>query len=326
MTWQKILAQGFQSATELLQFLQLDPALASQGAEQSFKTRVPQGFARRMRPGDPRDPLLLQVLAQAQELMEVAGYDQDPLEEAAVNRQTGLLHKYQGRVLLTLTGSCAINCRYCFRRHFPYQDNNPGRQGWQAALDYIAAEPSIHEVILSGGDPLLAADKTLADMLDRLAQIEHVNTLRIHSRIPVVFPERLDADFIALWQDRPWQKLMVLHCNHPQELHESMLPALRALKGAGFWLLNQSVLLAGINDQVDTLVELSHRLFAYGVLPYYLHLLDKVSGAAHFDTPLATAKTLFAALQQQLPGYLVPRLVREIPGEGSKTWVALNLD
>lgn len=319
LSWQKILAQGFTSASDLLSFLELPIINGSLLAEQQFSSRVPLGFAKRMQKGNPKDPLLLQVLAVEDELKDEEGYDVDPLIELNTIPLKGLIHKYHGRVLLTLTGVCAINCRYCFRRHFPYQGNNPGRSGWAEICDYIAKDPSITEVILSGGDPLLAADVVLAELIQRLECIPHLHTLRIHSRIPVVFPERIDKGLIALLATTRFRKVVVLHCNHPQELDENVRQACVDLQQVGCLLLNQSVLLKDINDNAATLAALSQSLFAYGVMPYYLHVLDKVKGAAHFDLPFATAQALYQQLQTLLPGYLLPRLAREEPGKSSKT-------
>ena len=319
--WQKKLAQGFASAAELLAFLHLPASLADGLAEKQFKTRVPRGFAARMQPGNRYDPLLLQVLAVGEELQITDGFIADPLVEVAVTPLSGLIHKYHGRVLLTVAGACAVNCRYCFRRHFPYQENNPGRAGWQQAIDYIAKDPCIHEVILSGGDPLLATDQVLASLLTQLAAIPHLHTLRIHTRIPVVLPERINESFINLLATNRLHKVVVLHCNHAQELDAQVMDACAALRQIGCHLLNQSVLLAGVNDNAQILAELSERLFACGVLPYYLHLLDKVQGAAHFDVSLDEAVIIFRQLQSLLPGYLVPRLAREEAGKSNKTLV-----
>jgi EF-P beta-lysylation protein EpmB len=319
LTWQKILAQGFSSAKELLQFLQLPLELYSKQAEQSFATRIPLSFAKRMQAGNPQDPLLLQVLASPWEEQQHSQYEKDPLQEKSSTRIPGLLHKYQGRVLLILTGSCAINCRFCFRRHFPYQDNNPGREGWQAAIDYIRADSSIREVILSGGDPLLATEALLTPLIEALDSIPHLQYLRFHSRIPVVLPERINEALLALLMRCSLKKIMVLHCNHPQEIDDTVQEACYALAESGCQLLNQSVLLQGVNDDPTTLAQLSQRLFDCKVLPYYLHLLDKVAGTAHFDLPLEKALAIYRALQAQLPGYLLPRLAREEPGKNSKT-------
>lgn len=320
LSWQKILAQGFSSSKELLNFLELPDSFASTVAETQFSSRIPLSYAMRMQKGNPKDPLLLQVLAAPEELNFHPEYSNDPLEESNSNPLKGLIHKYHGRVLLTLTGVCAVNCRYCFRRHFPYQQNNPGKEGLRAILEYIENDNNIHEVILSGGDPLLASDHTLSFLLEALNQIPHVKTLRIHTRIPIVFPERIDNPFLKVLSTTSLQKVLVVHCNHAQELADkSVVQALRDLKSIGCFLFNQSVLLAGVNDSVDTLASLSHALFENQIVPYYLHVLDKVQGAAHFDIPWEQAQTLYQQLQHLLPGYLVPKLVCEIPGKYSKT-------
>jgi EF-P beta-lysylation protein EpmB len=322
LSWQKILATGFSTVTELLRFLEIPVAsVDSLAAEQQFATRVPRGFAHRMQKGNLTDPLLLQVLASAEELLPVAGFVQDPLQEEKTNIQKGLVHKYSGRVLLTVTGVCAVNCRYCFRRHFPYQENNLGRAGWDGVLQYIADDSSIHEVILSGGDPLLASDSTLQGLIRALENIPHVHTLRIHSRVPVVLPERIQTQLCDMLAHSRLNIVVVLHVNHANELNDDVYEACARLRAVQCHLLNQSVLLKGVNDSDDALVALSERLFVFGILPYYLHLLDKVQGAAHFEVEEPQAKQLFQALQQRLPGYLVPRLVREIAGEKSKTWM-----
>ncbi|HAZ7572950.1 EF-P beta-lysylation protein EpmB [Legionella sp. PATHC032] len=318
LSWQKILAQGFTSTTDLLDFLELPRSEGNLFAEKQFPSRIPLGFANRMQKGNLQDPLLLQVLAKGDELAEAEDYVIDPLSESNTLIK-GLLHKYHGRVLLTLTGVCAVNCRYCFRRHFPYQANNPGRRGWKEVCAYIANDPSITEVILSGGDPLLAANLVLEELLQSLEEISHVHTLRIHTRIPIVLPERIDKGLLNLLTNTRFKKVVVVHCNHPQELDESVLQACSDLKKTGCYLLNQSVLLAGINDDALILSRLSHALFDYGIMPYYLHLLDKVKGSAHFDMPFLRARSIYHQLQSLVPGYLLPRLVREEPGRSSKT-------
>lgn len=319
LSWQKILAQGFKSASELLMFLNLPVSMGDQQSEQQFSTRVPLSFAERMQKGNPLDPLLLQVLATQQELMPAAAYNTDPLDESHHNPVPGLIHKYHGRVLLTVTGVCAVNCRYCFRRHFPYQQNNPGREGFNKIIDYINNDSNIKEVILSGGDPLLASDTTLKELIQKLEQIPHVITLRIHTRIPVVLPERIDTNFMSLLSTTPLKKVIVLHCNHPQELNNSAVKiVLKSLVEAQCVLLNQSVLLAGINDNPDVLASLSYRLFDNHILPYYLHILDKVQGAAHFDLDIQKVRLIYQQLQELVPGYLLPRLVQELSGKLSK--------
>lgn len=319
--WQNELADLIRSPAELIELLELDRAQlpAALAAGKDFELRVPRAYAARIRKGDPNDPLLRQVLPLGDELVGAPGYSSDPLGEAEANPYPGLIHKYHGRVLLIVSGSCAINCRYCFRRHFPYQDNNPGRTRWQSALDYIAADPSISEVIYSGGDPLNAPDRQLQWLTERVADIAHVRRLRIHSRLPVVLPNRIDESCLEWMTGHRLETSLVIHSNHAQELDSSVAEALARLKQVGITLLNQTVLLKGVNDSAIALRELSERLFSCGVLPYYLHLLDKVAGAQHFDLPLKTAVELHRQLEAELPGYLVPKLVREIAGASSKT-------
>lgn len=319
VNWQDSLAKGFSSAQDLLDFLQLNDLAGCVKSEQEFVTRVPLSFAKRMQKSNPDDPLLLQVLASPLEQQQVAGYSKDPLQESQKNPMPGLIHKYYGRVLLTVTGACAINCRFCFRRHFPYSDNNPGRAGWQKALAYIKSDVSIHEVILSGGDPLLAADNMLAFLVAEIAKIKHVKTLRIHSRIPVVFPERVTQNLLNIFASSDLNLVMVIHCNHPQELDVDVFKVCDKLRGINFHLLNQTVLLKGINVDAEILVSLSHKLFAGHILPYYLHVLDKTQGTQHFAVPNSEALDIFLQLQARLPGYLLPKLATEEPGLGSKT-------
>ena len=270
-TWQTALVNVISCPKELLELLDLNPNLlpAATAAAKLFPLKVPRAFVARMRKRDVNDPLLLQVLPIGAELEVVAGYNQDPLEESRFNPIPGLLHKYNGRVLLTLTGVCGVNCRYCFRRHFSYEENNPGTAGWQKALEYIAQDASISEVILSGGDPLVANDQTLKTLTQNLARIPHVKRLRIHSRMPVVIPERVTPELIAAITDPALKTIMVVHCNHPQEIGPEMQEAMQLLASAGITLLNQTVLLKGVNDTADILVQLSETLFAVGILPYY---------------------------------------------------------
>jgi len=320
LRWQDELSDLIRDPKELFELLQLDPALLPDAiaASTDFPLRVPRSFAARMQPGDVNDPLLQQVLPLGQELLAAPGYNSDPLEESNANPHPGLIHKYRGRVLLIVSSNCAINCRYCFRRHFPYQDNKPGRQDWQSVLDYIAADASITEVIYSGGDPLAAADRQLSWMTEQVAAIPHIKRLRIHSRMPVVVPSRIDQQCLAWLSSHRLQTVMVLHANHANEINGEVAEAVTRLRNAGITLLNQTVLLRGINDSAAALAALSERLFEIGVLPYYLHLLDKVTGASHFDLDEARAKALHRELLSQLPGYLVPRLVREEPDAPSK--------
>ncbi|WP_342593956.1 EF-P beta-lysylation protein EpmB [Salinicola lusitanus] len=319
--WQRQLQEVIRDPLVLCQRLGLDPALlpGASAGHALFPVRVPEAYLARIRHADPDDPLLRQVLPLAAEQEAVGGFVDDPLVEREHTPRPGLIHKYAGRVLLIASPTCAINCRYCFRRHFPYAEHAPSMREWDASLDYLREDASIREVILSGGDPLASPDRRLAELVARLETIPHLQRLRIHTRLPVVIPDRVDAALLDWLGGTRLQKVMVLHINHAQEIDTAVVDACRRLAAAGVTLLNQSVLLRGVNDQVDTLAELSERLFAAGVLPYYLHVLDPVSGAAHFDVDDDSARALVASLRQRLPGFLMPRLVRELPGEASKT-------
>jgi EF-P beta-lysylation protein EpmB len=307
---------------ELLGALELDPRLlaGANAANEAFALRVPPSFLARMKPGDANDPLLRQVLPLAEELDEQPGYVADPLHEHAAKRAPGLLQKYAGRALLITTQACAIHCRYCFRREFPYseQADETGPR-WAAALEAIAGDPSLEEVILSGGDPLSLSNERLKSLTDALVAMEHVRRIRVHTRHPVVLPSRVDAG-LASWLAGIRQPVVfVLHVNHPNEIDADVRAACARLRSAGVTLLNQSVLLRGVNDDAGTLERLSGALMDAGVLPYYLHLPDRVRGTAHFEVAEREARALVAALAGRLSGYLVPRLVREIPGAASKT-------
>ena len=319
--WKNALADAVRDPAELLALLGLPRELlpGARRAAAAFPLRVPRGYVARMRPGDPEDPLLRQVLPLDAETQPAPGYRTDPLAEVGSSPCPGLLHKYRGRALLVTTGACAVHCRYCFRRHFPYADDNPASDDWQAALDYLHGDPGLHEVILSGGDPLLLDDRRLAELVERLAALPHLRRLRIHSRLPVVLPERVDAALLAWLTAAPVPVVWVVHSNHANELDAEVGAALAALREGGATLLNQSVLLRGVNDTPEALARLSEALFARGVLPYYLHLLDRVEGAAHFEVPEGQALALRDRLKRALPGYLVPRLVREQPGWPHKT-------
>jgi EF-P beta-lysylation protein EpmB len=318
--WQALLAQAVKSTDELLTLLQIDPAeLKTRPLTDNFPLRVPHAFVERMHRGDSRDPLLLQVLPVQQETQETAGFLHDPLAELDAMPVPGLLHKYQGRALLTVTGACAVHCRYCFRRHFPYAEANPVTGHWQQSIEYIRQHPDITEVILSGGDPLTLTDARLQSLAGQLATIDHLRTLRIHSRLPVVLPDRVDENLLSWLAAQRLKIVMVIHCNHPNEIDAGVIAAMDRLRRAGVVLLNQSVLLRNINDEAATLIQLSERLFAAGVLPYYLHQLDRVQGAAHFEVDDRIARKLIDAVSAALPGYLVPRLVQEIPGMHGKT-------
>lgn len=321
--WQQQLKEAVRSVPELLRLLNLSQHPIAARADQNphFPIRVPLSYVRRMTPGDPNDPLLLQVLPQTIEQQPSAGFTDDPLQEKQHNPVPGLVHKYPGRALLITTQACAVHCRYCFRQHFPYADNRLTSRQWQPALDYLRQRPDIHEIILSGGDPLSLDNKALAELIGALEQIPHLTTLRFHSRTPIVLPARIDPGLLDLLEGTRLNTVMVLHANHARELTSELHPALTALRIKGTMLLNQTVLLKSINDRADTLAELSHALFSQGVMPYYLHVLDPVAGAAHFDIPDSEARGLWQQLQAQLPGYLVPRLVREVPGDDHKRWI-----
>src|SRR5436190_6397934 len=318
-SWQTLLKEVITDPAELLDQLELNPNLlpAAQRAVKLFPLRVPIGFVERMQKGNPHDPLLLQVLPLAAEETVKLEFSQDPLQEQRVNPLPGLLHKYQGRVLLTITGACAINCRYCFRRHFPYTENIPGKV-WQVILAYIQADTAIKEVIFSGGDPLLANDHYLGKCIKDLESIAHVTILRIHSRLPIVLPERITPDFFNQLSHSRLQTIVVTHSNHAKELDHSVKTAIASLRQREIMVLNQAVLLKGVNDNLADLVDLSERLFACGILPYYLHLLDKVQGATHFAVDEEKAKQLLIGLRTSLPGYLVPKCVYEQAGAPSK--------
>jgi EF-P beta-lysylation protein EpmB len=288
-------------------------------AETGFAVRVPRGFAARMRRGDPEDPLLLQVLPRTQELDDSPGYTADAVGDLNTRVGAGILHKYASRALLIATGSCAVHCRYCFRRHFPYAQETAAAAGWRQAVEHIRADASIEEVILSGGDPLSLATPKLAELTDALRAITHVRRLRIHTRLPIVLPERVDEELGQWLRGLPWPVAVVLHANHANEIDTPVASACARLREAGANLLNQSVLLRGVNDNVRNLADLSTRLFDTGVLPYYLHQLDHVAGAAHFAVDDERARALVDGLRERLSGYLVPRLVREIAGESCKT-------
>lgn len=322
--WQHALRDSFTRPLDLLEYLELPAGLPGLDAAalKDFPLRVPRGFAARMVKGNPRDPLFLQVWPRIDEGHVVAGFGSDAVGDLDKLRDGGVVHKYQGRVLTIATGACAVNCRYCFRRHFPYGDALAARDHWREALATIAGDASIEEVILSGGDPLSLSDDKLAEFANALEGIPHVQRLRLHTRQPVVLPERVDERLLDWLGRGRLQKVVVLHANHAHELDGSVERALAPLRELKITLLNQAVLLRGINDNADTLVELSQRLFSCGVLPYYLHLLDRVHGTAHFEVGEDAARTLMREVSSRLPGYLVPRLAREDKGAAAKSMVA----
>lgn len=318
--WQEAWRDAVRDPRELLAMLGLETLAAriSDAAAEQFPLRVPRGFVARMVPGDADDPLLRQVLPLDDEMRPVPGFGLDAVGDAAARTATGVLQKYRGRALLVATGSCAVHCRYCFRRHFPYAEETAARDGWREALEAIRADAGVEEVLLSGGDPLSLATPKLAELTAALAGIPHVRRLRIHSRLPVVLPERVDDGLVRWLAGLPWPVAFVIHANHANEFDAEVDAALGRLRGAGVQLLNQAVLLRGVNDSVEALAALGERSFAAGVLPYYLHQLDRVAGVAHFEVPDEQALALHAQLRARLSGYLVPRLVREVPGDTGK--------
>lgn len=325
--WLQQLTNAISNPAELLQQLEIDPALWQNGfaARKLFALRVPQSFVDRMEKGNPYDPLLRQVLPLNEEFEWHDGYSNDPLDEQN-NAIPGLLHKYRNRVLMIVKGGCAINCRYCFRRHFPYQENKGSKQVWQQSVDYIAAHPELNEVILSGGDPLMAKDEELRWLIDAISSVPHIKRLRIHSRLPVVIPARITDALCDLLRETRLQVILVTHINHANEINLEFKQQMSRLRAINVTLLNQGVLLKDVNDSVDAQVALSETLFDAGILPYYLHVLDKVQGAAHFFVSDQKAKEIMAGVIERVSGYLVAKLTREIGGRASKTPLDLHLE
>lgn len=319
--WLDVLKNAISEPELLLKTLNLPESdfKKSLPARKLFPLRVPQPFVEKMEKGNAQDPLFLQVMCSDLEFVQAEGFSTDPLEEQNANAVPNILHKYQNRLLFMAKGGCAVNCRYCFRRHFPYDENPGNKKSWQQALDYIAEHPEIEEVIFSGGDPLMAKDHELEWLIKRLENLPHLQRLRIHSRLPVVIPQRITDEFCALLGESRLQTVMVTHINHPNEIDAVFCAAMAKLKAANVTLLNQSVLLKGVNDDAQILKVLSDRLFQAGILPYYLHLLDKVQGASHFLVTDDEAMAIYKRLQSLTSGYLVPKLAREIAGEPNKT-------
>jgi EF-P beta-lysylation protein EpmB len=324
-TWQEQLQNALRSPDELAEFLGLSPAeLGYSGeADDSFPLLVPRSFAARMRRGDATDPLLRQVLAAPEETLERADYGRDPVAEVSrYGGSPGILQKYSGRALMIVTGQCAVNCRYCFRRHYPYADNAQSSADRLVSVDALLDDLSLRELILSGGDPLLLPDKQISAIAERIQRRQRGVTLRIHTRLPVVIPDRVTETLTEALTKPAMPVVIVLHSNHPNEINNETAAAIGRLKAAGITVLNQAVLLRGVNDTVESLAALSDRLFAAGAMPYYLHLLDKVAGAGHFDVPEDTARNLVGELASIRPGYLVPKLAVEVPGASSKRELA----
>lgn len=329
--WQKELANSFTTLESLLQYLQIDTqslpvaVVEHSKARKLFPMRVPKPFADLMSIGNWHDPLLQQVLPQHAEFIEKEGFVSDPLLEQN-NQQKGLIHKYQSRVLIMLRGACAVNCRYCFRRHFPYQENHLQQADYSQIIEYIEKDKFLNEVIFSGGDPLMAKDEHLAKLSQQISAIAHIKRLRIHTRLPVVIPSRINDEFITWISKLSIKPILVLHINHANEISDLLAEKCRLLRAAGVTLLNQSVLLKNINDNADTLEGLSESLFAADILPYYLHMFDPVKGASHFNVPKHEATAIMAELIKRLPGFLVPKLVQEIANQPGKTPIDLGLE
>lgn len=320
-SWQHQLANLVTDIDELCNLLSLnkDELLQTYQLPPKFPLQVPHAFVAKMTKGDLSDPLLLQILPTKSEQIQTLGYITDPLDEHNHNPIKGLLHKYQSRVLITLTGACAVHCRYCFRQHFDYNANLPKSDEQAQILDYINKNPDINEVLLSGGDPLNVSNRRLLDWLSKLADCANITTIRLHTRLPIVLPARIDDELLNSFKNLTKNIVMVIHTNHPSEIDDDVKIACTKLKSAGVTLLNQTVLLKNINDNAETLANLSHKLFGIGVLPYYLHILDKVQGASHFDIDESQAIELYWQLLEKLSGYLVPKLVQELPNRPYKT-------
>ena len=324
-SWQKDLRQVITDPKKLLTLLDIntDDYLQHFKARQLFPVRVPLPFITRMKKGDIHDPLLKQVMPLSNEFVVTDGFVTDPLQEHETVA-TGLLHKYKNRVLMIVKAGCAINCRYCFRRHFPYQDNSPNKQRWQQALTYIVEHKAISEVIFSGGDPLMASDEHLTWLVKQVEAIPHIRRLRIHTRLPVVIPNRITCDLVSLLSKSRLKATMVLHINHSNEIDNDFITALEPLRAARIPLFNQSVLLKDVNDNAEVLIKLSESAFDIGIMPYYLHLLDPIQGAAHFNVTEQEAIIIVNKMLATLPGFLMPKLVREIAGEANKTPINLT--
>lgn len=319
--WQQEFQQAIRDPIELCQRLDLPEAFHEPArlAAQDFPLFAPRCFVKRMRPADPQDPLLRQVLPLVDELTSPAGFSADPVQDSVSKQQPGLLQKYEGRVLLITTGICAIHCRYCFRRHYPYDREPNSLDQWKPVIQQIRADPSIHEVILSGGDPLSLTDRKLSWLVQNLDEIPHLRRLRIHTRLPIVIPSRVTDSLLDWLASTRLATYFVLHANHVQELDDKVWEGVQRLRGTGANLLNQAVLLRGINDSEEALMQLCESLSDHNVIPYYLHQLDRVTGAAHFEVSIQRGKQLVSAIRQRLSGYAVPRYVQEQAGEPHKT-------
>jgi EF-P beta-lysylation protein EpmB len=318
--WQTELAQAISDPVELCHLLRLPAEFAEAASRVSgeFPHWVSRPFLSRMKPGDPRDPLLLQVFPQAAERAEVPGFGADPLGESSSMPEKGLLWKYHGRILVVANDSCAAHCRFCFRRHFPFFSGGSSEVDWDKILARLKTEPSIHEVILSGGDPLTLPDDEISPIIKHLAGIPHISRIRIHTRLPIMIPQRVTDELVRLLRDSRLAAIVVAHINHPAEIDDSVADSLGRLVDAGIPVLSQGVLLRGVNDRLEILATLYERLADLRVMPYYLHHLDPVAGAAHFEVPIAEGIELIRQLRSLLPGYAVPRYVKETRGGEGK--------
>lgn len=319
--WHCSLAEAVRHPAELLQALRL-PDLAdrfSSAAAGEFPLMVPRSFLARMTAGDLDDPLLRQILPLDDELQPVEGFVGDAVSDASFRTAPGLLHKYHGRALMIAAGNCAVNCRYCFRRHYPYGDEPRRLDDWEPALKQLRADSSISELLLSGGDPLMLTDARLGELIARLEAVPHLRRLRVHTRLPIVLPDRVTDVLLDLLTQSRLTPIVVVHSNHAAEVRADCEAALRRLVRAGITVLNQAVLLRRVNDSVESLADLSESLINVGVIPYYLHQLDRVAGTAHFEVEPEVGRQLIAELRTRLPGYAVPRYVQEIAGEAHKT-------
>lgn len=318
--WQTEIKAAIRDPRTLCERLGLPADLVS-GAEAGagqFPVFVPPAYLARIKFGDPQDPLLRQVLPLADEGVAAAGFVADPVGDSSAEQAPGLLHKYQGRVLLITTGVCAVHCRYCFRRHYPYETAPRSDAAWDAAIKAIASDQTIHEVILSGGDPLMLVDERLSALITRIEAIDHVKRLRIHTRLPIMIPSRITKSLLEWFAQSRLQTIVVLHVNHAQELDGETASVAEKLRASSAILLNQAILLRGVNDSVDAQCDLSEKLIEQGITSYYLHQLDRVVGAAHFEVSENRGREIVAEMRKRLPGYLVPRYVKEEAGESSK--------
>jgi len=326
VSWTNVLTHAFRDPLKLLEFLELgvEENLDQIKLDSNFTMLVPRSYAERMRKGDWHDPLLRQILPLKKEQVETKGFVNDPVGDLQAEISPGVLHKYHGRILLVTTGACPVHCRYCFRREFPYVDSIPDKKHWAHTLTKIRTDKNIKEVILSGGDPLMLSDYRLKKMCKEIAKIPHITSLRFHTRVPIFLPERITNQFLKWFGELQVNKVIVIHSNHQNEINDEVGNVLLALRNKGVTLLNQTVLLKGVNDSSEILAPLMERLFEYQVLPYYLHQLDKVKGSAHFEVKREKSIAIIEELKEQLPGYLVPRLVEELSGKRSKQSIVKN--